>query len=384
MNSNRLAALLITGLLIAAQRVATAAAALPVVIDAPLQVAIPVAPMLFRANGAAHLAYEIEITNVSESGWTLRQLDVRDEKGINRLSVASDKVAELLWHKGGPRRSEHPPSVVVAPGESVIAYLWVDLDGKSAAPTQLRHHFSVQREGEAPRVIDAPTTVVRGSAREISSPLRGTDWVAANGPANSSQHRRGYFVIGGTAYIGQRFAIDWVRIGADSRTFHGDGKDNRSYLCYGAEVLAVADGVVSEIKDGIQENVPQQPPAVPITLETVAGNHINLDLGGGVFAMYAHLQPGSLRVKVGDRVQRGQVIALLGNTGNSTEPHLHFQLMDRNSPLASEGVPYVLPQFTVTKQIRGSLGESITIEPLPAPQKHRGELPLDMQLVNLN
>jgi len=101
--------------------------------------------------------------------------------------VASDKVAELLWHKGGPRRSEHPPSVVVAPGESVIAYLWVDLDGKSAAPTQLRHHFSVQREGEAPRVIDAPTTVVRGSAREISSPLRGTDWVAANGPANSSQ-----------------------------------------------------------------------------------------------------------------------------------------------------------------------------------------------------
>ena len=82
--------------------------------------------------------------------------------------------------------------------------------------------------------------------------------------------------------------------------------------------------------------------AVPITSETVGGNHIVLDLGGGRYAFYAHLQPGSLKVKVGDRVTRGQVIGLVGNSGNSTEPHLHFHISDGVSPLGSEGLPYVL------------------------------------------
>ena len=81
--------------------------------------------------------------------------------------------------------------------------------------------------------------------------------------------------------------------------------------------------------------------AVPITLETVGGNHVILDIGNGHYAFYAHLQPGSLRVKMGDRVKKGATLGLVGNTGNSTEPHLHFHLADSNSPLGSEGIPYV-------------------------------------------
>ncbi len=120
---------------------------------------------------------------------------------------------------------------------------------------------------------------------------------------------------------------------------------------------------------------------MPITLETVAGNHIDLDLGGGVYAMYAHLQPGSLRVKVGDKVKRGQLLALVGNTGNSTEPHLHFQLMNDNSPLGSDGLPYALSGFVETKRITGDL-ESPTVTPLAAPVVHRGEMPLENQFVD--
>jgi murein DD-endopeptidase MepM/ murein hydrolase activator NlpD len=67
-----------------------------------------------------------------------------------------------------------------------------------------------------------------------------------------------------------------------------------------------------------------------------------LDLGGGTYAFYAHLQPGSLRVKNGDRVTRGRVLGLLGNSGNSTEPHLHFHVSDGMSPLGSEGLPYTI------------------------------------------
>jgi murein DD-endopeptidase MepM/ murein hydrolase activator NlpD len=172
-----------------------------------------------------------------------------------------------------------------------------------------------------------------------------------------------------------------VQINEDLRTHHGDPKDNGNYLCFGADALAVGDGVVVEVKDGIPENIPNQTPVVPITLDTVAGNHINLDLGGGVYAMYAHLQPGSLRVKVGDKVKRGQVLALVGNTGNSTEPHLHFQLMNGNSPLGSDGLPYALSGFVETKRITGDL-EKPTATPLAAAVVHRGEMPLENQFVD--
>ena len=84
---------------------------------------------------------------------------------------------------------------------------------------------------------------------------------------------------------------------------------------------------------------------MPITLETIAGNHVIVDLGGGHFALWAHLRPGSLRVKVGDHVKRGQVLGLVGNSGNSSEPHLHFQVMDGPSSLGSEGVPYAFDAF---------------------------------------
>jgi len=115
-------------------------------------------------------------------------------------------------------------------------------------------------------------------------------------------------------------------------------------------VLAVADGIVASVKDGIPENVPGLTSrAVTITMETVAGNSVVLDLGNGRFAFYAHLVPGSLRVKVGDRVRRGDVIGLLGNSGNSTAPHLHFHVGDRNAGLAAEGLPYAIDSWGVMR-----------------------------------
>jgi murein DD-endopeptidase MepM/ murein hydrolase activator NlpD len=86
---------------------------------------------------------------------------------------------------------------------------------------------------------------------------------------------------------------------------------------------------------------------VPITPDTFAGNTIALDLGGGQFAYYLHLQPGSLRVKRGDQVQRGQTLALIGNSGDAREPHLHFQVSTSSNPLAGEGVPYLIDHYRV-------------------------------------
>jgi murein DD-endopeptidase MepM/ murein hydrolase activator NlpD len=139
-----------------------------------------------------------------------------------------------------------------------------------------------------------------------------------------------------------------VQLREDGRTWTGDQLKNESYRAYGAEALAVANATVVAVKDGIPENVPGPTSrAVPITLETVSGNHVILDLGQGQYAFYAHLQPGSLRVKAGDKVKRGQVLGLVGNSGNSTEPHLHFHTSNKNSPLSSEGLPYVLDSFEI-------------------------------------
>jgi murein DD-endopeptidase MepM/ murein hydrolase activator NlpD len=175
----------------------------------------------------------------------------------------------------------------------------------------------------------------------IGPPLRGGVWLAANGPANESGHRRALIPVNGTPSIAQRFAIDYVRVGTDNKTFTGEQLKNASYHAQGSDAIAVANGTVVAVKDSIPENVPGVTSrAVPITLETVGGNHVIIDIGGGRYAFYAHLQPGSLKVKVGDKVTRGQVVGLVGNSGNSTEPHLHFHISDGNSPLGSEGVPY--------------------------------------------
>jgi len=209
-------------------------------------------------------------------------------------------------------------------------------------PEKLQHRLTVN--GTIANL--APIALATGKPIVIGPPLRGSNWVAANGPSNDSSHRRALVPVDGRTVIPQRFAIDWVQLHSGDSTFRGDAKDNKSYKAYGADVLAVADATVAGAKDGIPENVPGDTSrAVPITMETIAGNHIILDLGGGRYCLYAHLQPGSLKVKVGDRVKRGQVLGLLGNSGNSTEPHLHFQVMDAPSPLGGEGLPYLIDSF---------------------------------------
>lgn len=352
----------------------------------PWQVSVLTPPTIFPSNGRRHLAYEIEIVNMSADSWALERIGVKGDGNATLLTVEKQDIGGLLRHAVEQPKASQGHANSLAPGEAVLAYVWIDLDA-AAHPVHLSHRLTGHRQGDAKAMdLDAPSTPVLSAVREIGSPLRGSNWLAVNGPSNTSHHRRATLPLKGALHTSQRYAIDWVQVGPDLNTYRSgsDPKDNKSYLCYGSDVLAVADGTVVEIKDGIVENVPNQPPAVPITLETVAGNHIDLDLGGRVYAMYAHLQPGSLKVKLGDRVKRGQLIALLGNTGNSTEPHLHFQLMDRNSPLISEGVPYMLPEYIIEKTLTGDFETSKPTETaLPAPELHRREIPLEMQLVNI-
>src|SRR5262249_17899379 len=149
-------------------------------------------------------------------------------------------------------------------------------------------------------------------------------WVAFNAYSNDN-HRRSLNPVDGKERIAQRFAIDWMCLGPDGRLYHDDPKVNANFYGYGTDVLAVADGRISDLQDGLPQNAGKnEESSRHITLDNVVGNHLILDLGHGRFALYAHLIPGSLKVKLGDEVKAGQVLAHLGNSGNSDGPHLHF------------------------------------------------------------
>jgi murein DD-endopeptidase MepM/ murein hydrolase activator NlpD len=229
-------------------------------------------------------------------------------------------------------------------------------------------------------------SVVREPAPVLRAPLRGPGWVAFNS-VGSDEHRRTLNPIDGKLRMAQRYAIDWMSLGPDGRLFHGDTTPNASFYGYGAEVLAVAEGRVSNLKDGLFENAGRnEASSRTITLDNVVGNYLILDLGLGRFALYAHLQPGSLRVKLGDRVKTGQVLALLGNSGNSDAPHLHFQLMDANSPLCSEGLPYEIDSFTQLGVADDpdkvlETGKFRNPQDQQPPVVHRRELPGDRAIV---
>src|SRR5262249_48135145 len=114
------------------------------------------------------------------------------------------------------------------------------------------------------------------------------------GPSNNSGHRRTVLVISGHPYVGQRTAIDWVKIDENGMTFSGDPKKNENYFCYNQDVLAVADGTVVKVLDGVPENTPAtgNSRAVTINLVNAGGNQVAIDLGGNRYALYAHLIPG--------------------------------------------------------------------------------------------
>ena len=214
----------------------------------------------------------------------------------------------------------------------------------------------------------------RTAMHVLGPPVEGADWLAEDGPSNDqdNHHRRGVVILNGLPVDSRRFAIDWKEV-KDGAPSSGDARDAHSYYSYGKAVLAVADGRVVIARDGLPENIPGHGdafhPAVPITLETVAGNTITLDLGGGQFAYYMHLQPGSLRVKAGDRVRRGQVLARIGASGDAREPHLHFEVTTSPKLLAGEGVPYLIDHYSSKATSDG-----------PA-ELHTHELPLDKSVV---
>jgi murein DD-endopeptidase MepM/ murein hydrolase activator NlpD len=136
-------------------------------------------------------------------------------------------------------------------------------------------------------------------------------------------------------FLAEAFAYDFVQIGANGKSFQRDGKTNSDYYAYGKKVLASKEGTVVSVRSDVDENAPGD------TVNTVmpGGNVVIIDHGNGQYGYYAHLKPSSVTVKAGARVKAGDPIGEVGNSGDSTEPHLHFHVMNKPDPAEADGIP---------------------------------------------
>lgn len=345
----------------------------------PVQVEIPVAPISVTAQGKQHLVYELHVTNFRAPALTLLRVDVLADRNMS-LPLASYADKELSDRLIQPGVSpDIPDKRVIGGGLRAVIFIWLTIDKPASIPTLLRHRLTFKApDSEKELTLEAAHVHVRQDRPVIIGPPLGEGmWIAARGPSNVSGHRRALIPTEGRAYIAQRFAVDLMRVGMDRRVMPENHQSkNERWYGYGAEVIAVADGVIVSVRDGIPDNVPLSPErAMPITSETVGGNYVMLKLAEGWYAFYAHLKPDSLRVKTGDRVRRGQVLGLLGNSGNSDAPHLHFHIASAPSPLATEGLPFVFESFAV-------LGiETFDPRKKSAGDRRALELPLENELI---
>jgi hypothetical protein len=355
----------------------------------PVLLSVQDAPVPFRgSDGRVHMVYELWTTNFSSAEVTVEKVEVLGD-GKLLQSLDATAISERL-QTAGQRQS-----VGKLVGSTVaLLFLHVTLPEGAAAPEKLSHRVTIHANAAPPGQQEitedgGDTTVNHRAVALIAPPLSGVGYVSADSCCDATRHTRAAMPINGRVWIAQRYAVDWEQVDAQGLIYHGSQEKLESYTIFGKPVLAVADGVVMSVIDGLPEQTPGKYPT-NISLDQADGNSVILDLGEQRYAMYAHMKTGSIKVHQGERVKLGQVIGLVGNTGNSVAPHLHFQVNDRPSSLASNGLPYEIRDFEITGKTAGTKafdeaeekGIPIAITPMsPVPQV-KGALPLDQLIIS--
>ena len=149
----------------------------------------------------------------------------------------------------------------------------------------------------------------------------------------------------------QRFAHDLV-IQKNGSSHTGDGKKLTDYHCYGQRILAPGDGEVVWQRDSLPDQ-----PIGSTDAKNAVGNGVIIDHGTGEYSLLAHLQPHSLKVHLGQKLKVGDWVGLCGNSGNTSEPHLHYHLQSGPRPLESEGYPAFFNDLVIDDQpvVRGEI-----------------------------
>ncbi|NIM48126.1 MAG: peptidoglycan DD-metalloendopeptidase family protein [Gemmatimonadales bacterium] len=365
---------------------------MPVDAQAPLRTprvtgSVIVAPTPVVTSDGVVLAYELHLTNRDNRPLTLTRLEVLREDGSVLLRREDSLLHQHLGRGMSGRALRGAERAELPAGSWAIAWMWIMVRDTAAVPRLLRHRLTMEledRTGARRESVREVGSIAPGPpAIELGPPMGEGLWKAAR-ISNTSGHRRG---IDEGGHIPQRFAIDFSRIDDFGRNRTSDLFVNENHFAFGAPVLAVADGIVLSAADSMAENsVGRQPVRhFPATL----GNYVDLEIAPGVYALYLHLQSGSVTVRAGDTVTRGQAIGRLGNTGASIAPHLHFQLNTRSLPAGrsergqlGEGLPFVFSSYALVGEngIPHCRCEGTECSARPLDMREH-EMPMDGQVV---
>ena len=353
------------------------------------------------SDGKYHLVYELQLTNTTPFTWRINSLEALDRNNQSRVLASfsgADVAAKNRVIPGGDLSAE------IGGGETSIFFITYTVDSAAEIPSAITHRFTITVPGGIPEgflvflslptdlteiaFVYGDTNVSTQEAVVIGPPLRGGRWVAADGCCLAHRHVRAALPINGRFTVAQRFAIDWEKLNEDDLIYVGDPLDVNNYFSYGEEIIAVASGRVVTAVDKYEDQIPGQlPPGLPI--EEADGNYVVIDVGGGNFAFYAHMIKGSITVKEGDFVTRGQVIGLLGNSGNTSAPHLHFHILAGPETLGSNGLPYVTDGYELLARSASTEafdnaeinGVPLEMVPVPNPGPHTNDMFLDQSIV---
>lgn len=277
---------------------------------------------------------------------TLHEDDLRRAATTGSQMQAAGMLEPLAFMFGGarllPAGTKLPASTTLAPGQAIL--ISTQVFGYRGA----RDEFVVRAVGaNTTREVKRPITA-KGSATVFALPLHGV-WLDAMGPSLHSPHR--WVPM-------EQFAHDFIRLGGpEQKSYRTDGQSFADYLAYGQPVYAAAAGTVIAMADSEGEDVKamrrtgepleayfqrlqaDQMARLSSGRLGVTGNYVMIDHGNGEYSLYAHLKPKSVRVRVGQKLALGEALGAVGSSGNSTEPHLHFQVCDGPDPLMCAGIP---------------------------------------------
>ncbi len=354
----------------------------------PIVMTVMSTPQWFTGtDGKVHLTYELELTNAFPVAVTVAKVVTLNADGGGIVqTLAGDQLSASM-------------SLLVPQTEKVtqlpaatIGVVWMDivLDDPAQLPERIEHELTV----DVPPGLPVPATITsKGAPADVAvdpptvlgPPLTDSGWIAV-GSCCDGPHRRTVQPINNDLWVAQRFAIDFNKVNEAGLLASGDPTKNENWFTYDQPVLAVADATVTTAVDNLPDQVPEAPE--PVTIEDADGNYVILEVADAKYAFYAHLKPGSVAVKAGDTVTKGQIIGRTGNSGSSTGSHLHFQMMDRPSALLANGVPYVFDAFTLTGRgpaLANLLASNPATDPVPIDTAGAGprtdQLPLSSDVV---
>jgi biotin carboxyl carrier protein len=371
--------------------------------DVPVKIEAPIEPTPVKGDdGKWYLVYHLFLTNWAFDDLILDSVEAFDASSKKVLARYDEKDLTNLFKLRSILPTPSPLKISsyadlrrIASGRTAALFFWIPLEKEKSIPATIKHRF-VFAPNPLVKLLSRPTlkpeeeisleaaqvSVRREQPVVLGAPLRGGNWRCL-GVGFDTPHQ--YLeTLDGKTTIAQRFAVDFSKVDDNGDVLPSpfpDDINNEMFYGYGAEILAVADGVIAYVKEGVPENKPlisgQTNPPQPLTRETFPGNQISINLGGDRYAWYAHLQPGSILVKVGDKVRKGQVIARLGDSGNAAGPHLHFHVSNANDLNASEGLPFVFESFGLVWRLNESKKKPASHE----IQKHKLEIPLNNSVI---